>query len=386
MTYIEYKRECILNVYNELKKHSHKKDINIKEIIQRSFKIDITTVYRWLKEEEFILTKEYKNKNITSEIINKIKTLSLKKTNPLKIKTDINREFNKKFSIKTIKFILKTSNLKCSKNRINENINNYIVNLIKKDKILTALDIKSLIYNEYKVKISKTHIYNILHKNNITYKKIKVKTNHYTLEEQYEQLKSVKNSIDHLKGDDEDALYKNVFSYDEMSVTTNEHPLRGWNEKGKECIINKKGTLNASRFTIGLMVSPSNDMLFKIVKDGMKKDDFIELVKDFNKDININNNKTLFLDNASIHHSKTFMNYVKESKTNVLYNVPYHSDKNPVEYIFSKLRGIIQKSEFKTIEDLEIILLSFKFLLDSQNGIKNLLIMLFLYLTKIYIN
>ena len=64
----------------------------------------ITTVYRWLQEDEFILTKKYKNKNITSEIIDKIKILSLKKTNPLKIKTDINREFKKKFSIKTIKF------------------------------------------------------------------------------------------------------------------------------------------------------------------------------------------------------------------------------------------------------------------------------------------
>ena len=39
----------------------------------------ITTVYRWLQEDEFILTKKYKNKNITSEIIDKIKFLSLKR-------------------------------------------------------------------------------------------------------------------------------------------------------------------------------------------------------------------------------------------------------------------------------------------------------------------
>ena len=371
MTYIESIRTRILKVYHELKKYSHKNVINIKEIIQNSFEIDITTVYRWLQEDEFILTKKYKNKNITSEIIDKIKILSLKKTNPLKIKTDINREFKKNFSIKTIKFILKTSNLKCNKNRIDLNINNFIVNSIKKDKILTALDIKCLIQKEYNVNVSKTYIYNILHKNNITYKKIKVKTNHYTLEEQYEQLQSVKSSLDELKGDDKNTLYKNVVSYDEMSVITNEHTLRGWNEKGKECIINKKGTLNSNRFTIGLMVSPNNDIHFKVVKDGMKTDDFIELVKEFNTDININNNKTLFLDNASIHRSKKFMNYVKESKTNVLYNVPYHSDKNPVEYIFSKLRKCIQKYTFETIDDLEGILISFKCLLESENDIKN---------------
>ena len=104
MTYIESIRTRILKVYHELKKYSHKNVINIKEIIQNSFEIDITTVYRWLQEDEFILTKKYKNKNITSEIIDKIKILSLKKTNPLKIKTDINREFKKNFSIKTIKF------------------------------------------------------------------------------------------------------------------------------------------------------------------------------------------------------------------------------------------------------------------------------------------
>ena len=65
------------------------------------------------------------------------------------------------------------------------------------------------------------------------------------------------------------------------------------------------------------------------------------------------------------------MNYVKESKTNVLYNVPYHSDKNPVEYIFSKLRKCIQKYTFETIDDLEGILISFKCLLESENDIKN---------------
>jgi len=59
---------------------------------------------------------------------------------------------------------------------------------------------------------------------------------------------------------------------------------------------------------------------------------------------------TYFLDNASVHHSKDLKLLACEEKLHILYNVPYNSNKNPVEYVFSVLRKHIQWSLFNTID------------------------------------
>jgi hypothetical protein len=43
----------------------------------------------------------------------------------------------------------------------------------------------------------------------------------------------------------------------------------------------------------------------------MKKKDFIDLITVFNKIHNNKNDKKIFLDNTSIHHSKDFKQYAK---------------------------------------------------------------------------
>ena len=52
------------------------------------------------------------------------------------------------------------------------------------------------------------------------------------------------------------------------------------------------------------------------------------------------------------------LKYTKETKMHVLYNVPY--DKNLVEYVFSLLRKVLERSEFTTINELTKIVNNFK--------------------------
>lgn len=92
----------------------------------------------------------------------------------------------------------------------------------------------------------------------------------------------------------------------------------------------------------------------------MKTDTFIDLVRNYQENYNKNNEKTLFLDNASVHHTKKFKEFAKETKIHALFNVPYNSEKNPIEYVFSLLRKVLEKSMFKTIEDLTAIMNDFK--------------------------
>ena len=98
----------------------------------------------------------------------------------------------------------------------------------------------------------------------------------------------------------------------------------------------------------------------------MKTESFIDIMKDFQENHNKNRDKTLFLDNASIHHTKRFRIYSKEEKIHILYNVPYNSEKNPVEYVFSLLRKVLEKSVFQTIEELTIIMNKFKNEISSK--------------------
>ena len=93
-------------------------------------------------------------------------------------------------------------------------IENYLINEITNNKLITIKEIIKNIDNKFNVKISEKTIYNLLKKNNFSYKQVKIKTNSYTKEEQKESLERVKSVIDYLNVD-------NICSYDEISVVSN---------------------------------------------------------------------------------------------------------------------------------------------------------------------
>ena len=148
----------------------------------------------------------------------------------------------------------------------------------------------------------------------------------------------------------------NIISYDEISITNNEHPVFGWSKSGEKCIVNNPiNSIKGNRFSVGMAINNKKIIGFKIVEKGFKTDDFIDMMNEL-KEKDIYNKNTYFLDNASIHHTKKFKNFAKENKIHVLYNAPYNSDKNPIEYIFSPLRKFIQKNPFKKIDELKVLI------------------------------
>ena len=58
------------------------------------------------------------------------------------------------------------------------------------------------------------------------------------------------------------------------------------------------------------------------------------------------------MDNASIHRSIKFNKSIKENNIKVIYNIPYHSKFNPIEYFFSILRKEIQDKKCKNEKDI----------------------------------
>ena len=72
--YTESFKETVLTAYYRLKK-LQEKDFTIKSFIEDVFKIDISTLYKWIKENKKNHLEIYKNHSITSEIITYIKIL-----------------------------------------------------------------------------------------------------------------------------------------------------------------------------------------------------------------------------------------------------------------------------------------------------------------------
>ena len=387
-------------------------------IIKKVFSISRSTFYSWLDNKEIVnleIKKTYKNNKITSVaeqiiILNKSETIKkikeeLKKVNILLnikaikcvihnnkhyLTNNVNEfdlkpvltnknifikltqekekfivdncekqikkiieEFNKKFNInihekqvvnilhkyrkKTISFYKKTPE-----------IVEFIIKKIKDNSIYTIENIYDMIVKEFKIKISRQLIYNILKENNYVYKKLKRINNPYKIEEQLKQFEKVKEKHN-LKN------INNCVSLDEISITINSKPTYGWFEKnGEPSFKLETPKITNKRYSI-LMASNNKKILHYIICDGgIKTDCFINFIKEL-KSKNENEKSYYLMDNAVIHKTKKFNNYVLENKLNIVYNAPYHSETNPIENIFSMFRNKINRSKNNNLECIKII-------------------------------
>jgi len=76
-------------------------------------------------------------------------------------------------------------------------------------------------------------------------------------------------------------------------------------------------------------------------------------------DLENKENKTIFIDNASIHTSKKAKELYKKNKMHIIFNAPYHSEFNPIEYVFSILRNEINRNPNDTIEKIKLTIDNF---------------------------
>ncbi len=66
------------------------------------------------------------------------------------------------------------------------------------------------------------------------------------------------------------------------------------------------------------------------------------------------------MDNSVIHRTNKLKEYVKKEKMHLIYNVPYHSETNPIETVFSVLKNKINRSINNSYEDVIKIIVEFK--------------------------
>ena len=216
-----------------------------------------------------------------------------------------------------------TSEIKCY-------IRSYVIARVNFDYKRLIIQIKK----KYKIIISKSAIYDILNKINITRKKFK--------ERIIPNKSKLNNKIHEFKKTIKTIKLDKIVSIDETSINTNSCPSYGWSEKGKKIIkIHKKYRIT---YTIVSAISNNKIIHNEIIKgsvDGVKFKEFI--IKLNNK---LNNSMYLLMDNARPHHSKLVKEYIdNETNHTIIYNIPYCPEYNPIEMVFSKFKSIILKKD-----------------------------------------
>jgi len=259
---------------------------------------------------------------------------------------------NKYFDINTHNFNFSNykTNFKYNNIKITPIIETFIINSINNNNNFNIRKIKLNIKTKFNIKISKSSIYFVLHKNNLTYKKMYVKNIPYDENKIIDLKTQLKNKINNINKD-------NFISYDEMSIYLNSVPYKGWSPKGKDCFIKTKNkTIFNKRYSLGMSIDVNSNIDFTIKEKALNSFHFNSFMNKINK----RNNKIIFLDNASIHKNKLFKNEVDKNKWNIIYNIPYHSHLNPIEYVFSLLRKQILNDNVSGINELINSILQFK--------------------------
>ena len=154
-----------------------------------------------------------------------------------------------------------------------------------------------------------------------------------------------------------------------MAIYLNDTPKKGWSKKGTPCIVKTKKSLIKKRYTIGMGIDINSNIEFTLIEGLLKQDKLIGFFNKFNK--KTINNKTFFMDNASIHKSKKTTSFIKKTNMKVIYNIPYCSELNPIEYVFSLLRKKLLEKEVKNEKDILNIILNFKKEINKEH-IKNI--------------
>ena len=82
-----------------------------------------------------------------------------------------------------------------------------------------------------------------------------------------------------------------------------------------------------------MTISKNKVLDYTIIKVLLKTHKITNFIQKINK--NTNNKYILYMDNATIHKSKVVNQCIKDNNIKVIYNISYHSEYNPIEYIFS---------------------------------------------------
>lgn len=238
--------------------------------------------------------------------------------------------------------------------KINDVITKYIIKRYTVNKKSNMDNLIRSIKRIFDVVIKKSTVYNVLHKNNITYKKITKCHSPFSNKEEKERRQALRKELnikeDNIK--EESFSHNNVISIDEsfMSISTLTKEYE-WSKKG----IRSCRKINGRRYRHGksmlLAISNKKVVGYKLVNGPVNGEIFYNfLINDIIKE---ETGLNILLDNARIHHYKKIKEKIMETENKLSYNVPYHPEYNPVEYINNIIKVYLKNEYINDINKME---------------------------------
>ena len=302
MTYSVNEVQYILNLFYFFQKNKYN-SIKIREYMKTIFNVSLSTIYTWLPKYITNLT------NISSLY------------KPAQRISKITPEMEK-----------------------------FIVDITIKNKIERCKTIRKHVMDKFNINLSVKSVCNILRKNNITNKKAYRKINKLSIEEFNKRKIIMSDKITEI-GEN------NIISIDEMAIYLNDFPSYGWAKKGEKCEIITAD--NVSQKRVSLIVAMNNKKIIKseLYEQNISGDKYLKFIREINYK---HKGKHLLMDNAKIHHTKKLKEYVKKKNINVLYNIPYCPEFNPIENVNSMIRNNVRYNKNAIFDDIKNVLQEFK--------------------------
>ena len=100
-----------------------------------------------------------------------------------------------------------------------------------------------------------------------------------------------------------------------------------------------------------MAISNKQIMLYIIYEKNINGEKYIDFIKQL---ITIYGKEyTLLMVNASIHKTNDFRDFTEYEQLNILYNIPYNPETNPIEMLFCPIKKNIKSNNTKSINYIE---------------------------------
>ncbi len=214
----------------------------------------------------------------------------------------------------------------------------------------TITDLHVALVKEFKLEptfISAWSLYKYMKDISFSYKKIIYKNKNANSSQVKEKRKTVALQIIGAHNDSFDFVY-----IDEVSFNLDIWPQKGWAPLGKNQKVSYPG--KSKNYSAIVAMDIEGILSLKIIKGGVKAPDFCLFIKQLidQEAQRFRSNKViLFMDNATIHKSKDYMQKL-EKFVNIMYNSPYTPQFNPIEFAFSKIKHIVRNQKPQKEDDL----------------------------------
>lgn len=204
--------------------------------------------------------------------------------------------------------------------------------ILDQQPLLSLMELQKLLEKEYNIEASKELIRGCISRLGYSWKKVRfygVSKYHEVRTQEF--LSKRENAL---------KTSKKCLFIDEVSFGRNTFKVMGYNPKGEKLHVRKKQPRMTSESVIAC-VSRNALVLKQRHKTAVNRFKFL----DFLRDIPLDSNTVIFMDNVRFHHSKIVKDYLIAKNVEVIYTPPYSPWFNPIEYCFSIVKRIFQREQ-----------------------------------------